>query len=107
MVFILVSILKKVTALDVEVVLLADVVWVEELIEPLVSSLESIFLTPSRNADSRVAYMSYQSRSTRADRLLFSTLTRFCFIYFEIPSAQHHPKFKSNRIKLYEIRRSG
>lgn len=78
----------------------ADVVWVEELISPLVFTIRKILDVALPNC---VVYFSYQSRSTRADRKLFGLLQEVGLITEELGRDRFHPKYSSKRIKIYKI----
>ena len=53
-----------------DVIVAADVVWVEELIAPLVHVLDELA------SPSTLLYLAHQSRSQRSDELLFSLLSQ-------------------------------
>mmetsp|Transcript_6493 Transcript_6493/g.8254 ORF Transcript_6493/g.8254 Transcript_6493/m.8254 type:complete len:313 (-) Transcript_6493:524-1462(-) len=84
---------------DCDMILAADVVWVEELILPLVASIDKILTSKA------TMYMSYQSRSLRADTKLFDLMDTHRLDYEEVDRASFHPDFVSKRIKIYKITR--
>lgn len=88
---------------EVEFILGADVVWLEELIEPLVSTIDRIFKGAGRIS---FAYIAYQSRSKRADEKLFAAMKRHRLSLQIVPATEHHPQFTSNKIRIYQIERA-
>lgn len=75
----------------VDYILAADVVWVVELIEPLVQTLDIL------SSQSTVIVFGYQSRSSQADDLLFHYLLQHGFKWESIDQS-NDPK-----IQLYSI----
>ncbi|ETO70839.1 hypothetical protein F442_12531 [Phytophthora nicotianae P10297] len=87
---------------DVDFLLASDVVWVEELIPPLVATFDT--LLRHSTAKTRIL-MSYQKRSVMSDRLLFSELERYNLVKTRIPAVKLHPEFSTDRIDVWEIER--
>jgi len=81
-------------------ILAADVVWVEELISPLVLTIRKILDVADPNC---LLYLSYQSRSTRADRKLFGLIKEVGLSTEELSAQRLHPEYSSKRIKIYKI----
>ncbi|KAF1322192.1 putative n2,n2-dimethylguanosine trna methyltransferase, partial [Globisporangium splendens] len=88
---------------SVDFVLTSDVVWVEELIPPLVQTFD--VLLRSSQVPTTVL-MSYQKRSIVSDQLLFSELEKHNLAKRKIPSSALHPEFTSERIDVWEITRA-
>ncbi|KAF1318257.1 putative n2,n2-dimethylguanosine trna methyltransferase, partial [Globisporangium splendens] len=88
---------------SVDFVLASDVVWVEELIPPLVQTFD--VLLRSSQVPTTVL-MSYQKRSIVSDQLLFSELEKHNLAKRKIPSSELHPGFTSERIDVWEITRA-
>lgn len=84
-------------------VLASDVVWVEELIAPLVSTFD-VLLRNSYEGDAKVL-MSYQKRSVIADKLLFRELEKRKLDKQRVAASALHPHFASERIDVWEITR--
>ncbi|GMF34713.1 unnamed protein product [Phytophthora fragariaefolia] len=87
---------------DIDFLLASDVVWVEELIPPLVATFDVLLRHSS--AKTRIL-MSYQKRSIMSDRLLFSELERRHLVKTRVPAANLHPRFSTDRIDVWEIER--
>lgn len=79
-------------------ILVADCVWLEELVPPLVNVLEML-LTQQDNNEAMVI-MSYQSRSRRVDALLFGLLRKFAEIKEIKRLPQERPRGK---IELFSV----
>ncbi|KAG6621266.1 putative N2,N2-dimethylguanosine tRNA methyltransferase [Phytophthora cinnamomi] len=88
---------------DIDFLLASDVVWVEELIPPLVATFDTLLRHSA--AETRIL-MSYQKRSKVSDRLLFSELERHHLTKTRVPAASLHPDFSTDRIDVWEIERS-
>eukprot|EP01038_Epipyxis_sp_PR26KG_P007417 gene7417-10109_t len=78
-----------------DVIIGADVVWLEHLIPSLVNT---IFKCSSNNT---IIYLSHQTRSERTDELLFRSLDQY-FIISKIPHDQYHPDYNSNQINIFK-----
>ncbi|GMF18903.1 unnamed protein product [Phytophthora lilii] len=87
---------------DIDFLLASDVVWVVELIPPLVATFDTLLRQSS--VRTRVL-MSYQKRSIVSDRLLFSELERRNLVKTRVPAASLHPEFSTDRIDVWEIER--
>lgn len=78
-------------------ILASDVVWIEELVEPFVRSLEALCTVTT------MILFSYQIRSERIDRLLFQLLER-TFTWTEtVRYTEHHPVFSRENIRVFII----
>lgn len=75
----------------------ADVVWVEELIPPLASTLAYL------SHGEVPVVLAHQTRSTRGDELLFSELRSHGFKVEVAPKDAHHPLFTADNINLLLI----
>lgn len=99
------------------VILAADVVWVEELIAPLISTLEAatapkldqpILLNslapwiPVESTEHAVVLLSYQSRSTRADHMLFTGLDE-AFEVFHVQDSDMPDAYNPRNINVYVL----
>ncbi|KAI8899379.1 putative methyltransferase-domain-containing protein [Globomyces pollinis-pini] len=80
-----------------DLILASDVVWVYELIEPLVFTLKNL-----THATSTIL-LSHQSRSTRADVHLFELLTQHGFKYELIDKSLLDPVIQRDVINIYKI----
>jgi len=80
-------------------VLASDVVWVDELLQPLATTLCAIMRAAAPGA---VALLSYQERSRATTARLFGLL-RACFAVAEIPAAAHHPTFRTPAIQIFRL----
>ncbi|KAG7382283.1 hypothetical protein PHYPSEUDO_005071 [Phytophthora pseudosyringae] len=89
---------------DIDFLLASDVVWVEELIPPLVATFDT--LLRHSTVKTRIL-MSYQKRSIISDRLLFSELERRHLVKTRVPTTRLHPEFSTDRIDVWEIERGG
>ncbi|KAE9041129.1 hypothetical protein PR003_g5813 [Phytophthora rubi] len=87
---------------DIDFVLASDVVWVEELIPPLVATFDTLL---RHSATKTRILMSYQKRSIMSDRLLFSELERHHLVKTRVPAASLHPQYSTDRIDVWEIER--
>jgi len=83
----------------VDYIIASDVIWIEELIEPLVRSMEVLA------TENTVILLAYQSRSFRADAAFFGYLTE-SFVWSEAPRfSDQDPVFSRGRVKMYRIQR--
>jgi len=80
-----------------ELLLLADVVWVMELIVPLVGMMRRL------SGPATVVYFAYQSRSRLADETLFEALKSNQFQWEEVKEDQFHPQFTTPKITVYQM----
>eukprot|EP00500_Bicosoecida_sp_ms1_P002359 CAMPEP_0203814672 /NCGR_PEP_ID=MMETSP0115-20131106/5420_1 /ASSEMBLY_ACC=CAM_ASM_000227 /TAXON_ID=33651 /ORGANISM="Bicosoecid sp, Strain ms1" /LENGTH=305 /DNA_ID=CAMNT_0050723553 /DNA_START=98 /DNA_END=1012 /DNA_ORIENTATION=- len=87
---------------DVDIIVASDVVWVQELILPLVGVLEHL---TAHRPDPPLVILSHQTRSTASDELFFGALRRN-FEVTTVPADEHHPEFRdADAIGIYELRR--
>jgi predicted nicotinamide N-methyase len=86
-----------------DVILASDVVWVEELIAPLVQTMDVLLRHSSPGA--RVL-MAHQTRSSQSDRVLFAELKCCALRVRRVPTERLHPSFVSDRIFILEIDRA-
>ncbi|KAI8102053.1 hypothetical protein M9434_007112 [Picochlorum sp. BPE23] len=84
-----------------DLVIAADCVWLEELVEPFVETMTLI----SKYNPTCVFFLSYQSRTRRVDRLLFDSLRRNRFVVEEVDMAKHEPP--RGKIQLYRLHTYG
>ena len=81
--------------------LCADVVWLEQLVLPLVRTLQAI--GQEGEARPRIL-MSYQKRSNFVHEALMGELAaRGCSVT-QIDAADYHPEYSSPKIAIYEMR---
>lgn len=85
---------------DVDLILASDVVWVHELIDPLVNVLKHLTNRP----DPPLVILSHQTRSTASDEAFFGSLSD-TFNIKQVPTDEHHPEFQDEVIGVYELRR--
>ena len=86
----------------VDIVLGADVVWVEELIPALVRTLALLLRRP------RVyCLLAHQTRSRRGDEALFRLLGEAGLRVERLPRGEHHPAFSDDIIELLRVTRGG
>ena len=84
-----------------DMILAADVVWVEDLIVPLVECMAAL------SAPRTVILFAYQSRSRHADKVLFDSLSRY-FTWHEVEEKLHHPIYRNpSKISIHQISRKG
>ena len=88
--------------LPVDVILGADVVWVEELIPPLVQTLA--YLTRG-NGDGTIVLLAHQTRSHSGDALLYSLLADAGFVVRTIDYRELALGYNSRDIDILELRR--
>lgn len=83
-----------------DVVIAADCVWLEELVEPFVHTMSLI----SQHNPNCVFFLSYQSRTQRVDGLLFDSLKRHRFGVEKVDMARDEPP--RQKIGIYRIHAS-
>eukprot|EP01039_Chlorochromonas_danica_P001678 gene1678-1832_t len=83
-----------------EVILGADVVWLEDLVHPLVEALRSC-----SSEDTRIL-LAHQTRTLRTDSVLWDALTTAGFSWKTIPSNELHVDFSSPRISIIKIKKT-
>lgn len=84
-----------------DTIVAADVVWLDELIEPLIAMLENICKLGKKGSISII--FAYQSRSRYTDMILFTALKNHQFNHLKISKQEYHPLFQSERIALYQL----
>jgi len=82
----------------VELVVAADVVWVEELVIPFVNTLKSIW-----ELSRPEIFIAHQTRAIRTDALLFDRLQQAGFRWEKLDKSQMHPDFRTDRINIFQI----
>ncbi|KAI8927603.1 putative methyltransferase-domain-containing protein [Entophlyctis helioformis] len=82
-----------------DVVVAADVVWVHDLIVPLVDTLSDLI------QGATVGLLAYQSRSSRADGTLFGALASVGLAVALVPDEQLDPVFRKDAVKVYCLSR--
>ncbi|RMX65115.1 hypothetical protein DD238_005574 [Peronospora effusa] len=87
---------------DIDFILASDVVWIEELIPPLVATVDLLL---RHSAVKTEILMSYQKRSIVSDQVLVSELKRYNFVTTRVPVTNLHPEFSTDRIDVWIIKR--
>lgn len=88
---------KTYPVMEFDIIVAADVVWLEGLVPSLVMCMHTLAL---RNPTT--IYLSHQTRSKYTDELLFQLLNEH-FNVLEVPQATYHVDYKSHKIKIFEI----
>jgi hypothetical protein len=86
-------------------VLAADVVWVEELVEPLLNALSWLTNEPAPGGGRPLVLMAHQTRSRASDALLYGGLQDRGFVVHTVSRALHHARFSDQAIDILEISR--
>ena len=81
----------------VDVILAADVAWLEHLVTPLANTIKALV-----ENDGAVVYLSHQSRSVSVDSALFGALRETLSVE-EIPRAKYHQRYISDKIKILKL----
>jgi predicted nicotinamide N-methyase len=81
-----------------DVIIGADIVWIEQLIEPLVTCLYHL------SSQQTTILIAHQKRSEGADKLFFTMLDKY-FTISAIPQQQHHPQYWNTKISILNIKR--
>ncbi|GLE01139.1 hypothetical protein PINS_up009969 [Pythium insidiosum] len=81
----------------VDLILASDVVWVKDLIPPLVNTLRQLAHPQG------IILLSHQQRSRASDELLFRLLKSHGFLRRTVPMDELHPEFRSDRITIFAI----
>lgn len=89
---------------NVDLVLAADVVWVEDLIEPLVETLKLVTSKPNKHGKLPEVVLAHQTRSKSGDDKLFGLLGD-AFTITEVPLDKHHPAFRNSIIHIFVLTR--
>ncbi|KAI9209754.1 putative methyltransferase-domain-containing protein [Polychytrium aggregatum] len=84
---------------EFDIVLAADVVWVEALIRPLAKTIAA-FCRPKT-----IAICAHQSRSTRGDAIFFDALEELSLKVERLPKNLLHPDFTKETIDVYIFKR--
>jgi predicted nicotinamide N-methyase len=88
------------TAWIPEVILAADVVWVESLVRPLVQTLHHVVCTKAPLSQLPLILLSYQKRSQAVEDLLFRTLEEFSFRTEDVTTSGAESKIRIYRITI-------
>jgi len=88
---------------NLDLVVAADVIWIEELVKPFVDTLVFIF---KRNPSLRTVIFAHQTRALKTDRLLFNTLSDNGFSFKPVPEGELHPDYKTNKLQVFKIFRT-
>lgn len=87
-----------------EVILAADVVWVESLVRPLVQTLHHVVCTKPSLSPLPLILLSYQKRSQAIEDLLFRTLEEFSFRTEDVTSpVVATTSGEESKIRIYRI----
>ena len=106
--------------MGLDLLVAADVVWVEGLIEPFVATMACLTLLPTGAtgamgaigaADAPPAVpprvlLSHRHRTDRTDALLRGELKRHGLQLRLVPRQSHHPQFAREAIDIYSVERS-
>lgn len=95
---------------DIDFVLAADVVWVETLIQPLVSTMRYIAKNSTRSDGTvrkPIFLVSHQTRSTASDDIFFTLLKAYGFNQELVPITEHHRRFRDPAIKIIRLEFTG
>ena len=84
--------------LNWDIIVAADVVWIVQLIQPLVETLYNL------SSFNTTIFISHQKRSEETDELFFNSLNRY-FTITTIPHQEHHPLFTNPKINIYKAKR--
>jgi predicted nicotinamide N-methyase len=84
---------------EFDYIIAADVIWVQELIEPLIDTIEKLFHSGT------IMYLCHQTRSTIADDLLFTTLAKRSFVWEQVPMESLDYQYQRHNIHIYKISR--
>lgn len=77
------------------VVLAADVIWLEELVAPLVETLTSVC------SEHSLLLLSFQMRTERTAKMFFSLMSQH-FVVNKVPETDYHPDYTAPRISIYK-----
>jgi SAM-dependent methyltransferase len=83
----------------------ADVVWVEELIHPLLDTLVWATDKPTASGGKPVILLAHQTRSRASDAILFAGLAGRGFAVNTVPRALHHARYSDQAIDILEVTR--
>ena len=82
----------------------ADIVWVPELIAPLVRTLRFVADQRAQGSAPLLVLIAHQTRSRSSDATLFRELKAARFAAAALPRSAHHPRFSDADIEILEIR---
>lgn len=80
-------------------ILLADVVWLEELVQPLVNVLSALAMPHT------VILLAHQLRTTRTDDLLWSALAQKGFMPQKVPQEYLPAQYRTDKINVFKMRK--
>lgn len=86
---------------EYDIIFAADVVWIQELIQPLVDAI--VFLFQQNSGSALQMYLSNQKRSQIVEHKFFELLQLRDFDVQAIDEEQYHPDFKCKEIVIYRI----
>jgi predicted nicotinamide N-methyase len=81
-----------------DLLIASDVVWLEELVQPYVSTVATLL-----HASGCSLLMSYQSRSKGVDTALMQHFEGYNLSVRQLPQSEHHPIYQSEIIQIYRI----
>jgi len=87
-----------------QVIVAADVVWVEQLAAPFVAALQRVAEASARAFGQRAAiFLCHRSRSTRTDNELWRALRAAAFAVQEVRPEEHDETFRSDKLKIFRL----
>lgn len=78
-----------------DIITCADVVWVAELVEPLIKTLVEL------SNETTTIYMAHQTRSLPTDQILFKYLAENGFQWSLVK--ERHPEFLNDSVSIYKV----
>ena len=95
---------------DVDLVIAADVVWIPELVEPFVDTIQAIFDqggdVSCKDTEKKIdMLLANQLRSQKVENRFFSLLCSKGFEVKTIEASKYHPEFQCKNISIYHIRK--
>jgi predicted nicotinamide N-methyase len=84
---------------EFDYIIAADVIWVQELIEPLIDTIDELFQPKT------IMYLCHQTRSTIADDILFDNLSKRRFAWEQVPLESLDYQYQRHNISIYKISR--
>ena len=96
------ALVERHASTGIDIVLGADIVWVHELIAPMVRTMRRL-CQPRRT----VVYFAYQSRSSRGDEVLFGALKEAGFVWEKLPPQELHAEYRSEKVAVYTMQLDG
>lgn len=82
---------------DYDYIFAADVIWLDALVEPLVSTMRIC------SKKETVIIIAHQTRSLKTENLFFEMLKKYGFEYSTISNNELNPDFDTLRIRLFRI----